>query len=206
MSTINLGIVYEPYPLELSELSSSIIDLTGTPPEKERVIAYDGPNEIVQLLVDAANWKHALSFIAVVLGGKFAASFATELGKQAAAEVWREKRNYYDAIKSNTIAPFQRIIKSIQALRAKNQTVTIAVKIPGTPRNAGLVLTSNDQTEIAWQIANVIRYAEEIERTVKKLLEENPHLLDSGQNADMSFAIDVLENGDVRILGITLTK
>lgn len=41
MSTINLGIVYEPYPLELSELSSSIIDLTGTPPEKERVIAYD---------------------------------------------------------------------------------------------------------------------------------------------------------------------
>lgn len=199
MTTVNLGIVYEPHPSELSELSSVLKEITNDEPQKERIIGYAGPNEVVQMLIDVASWPNALWSLALLFGGKFAISFATELGKLAATDVWKEKKNYYEAIKQNTAAPFLKLFNAIKALRTKEQTVTIAIKIPDTPRNAGLVLESNDPAEIAWQISNVIRCAEKIRDIIIKARSINPHLT-NGSNPDMSIVIEVLENGDVKVL------
>jgi hypothetical protein len=204
---INLGIVYEPHPAELKELSDSLIELTNTKPEQERIVGFAGPNEVVQLIIDSATWQNALYTLAMIFGGKFAASFSTELGKLVAGEVWKNKKNYYDAVKQKNAAPFLRLVKAIQDLRSKDQTITIAIKIPGTPRNAGLVITSDDPAEIAWQIANVTRCAEDIKKIILDARQNtNVEKYTVGSNPDLSIVIEVLENGDVRILDVTIVN
>jgi hypothetical protein len=204
---INIGIVYEPHPTELRELSNSLIELTTTEPEKEKIVGFAGPNEVVQLIVDAATWHNALWALAMIFGGKFAGSFSTEMGKLVAGEVWKNKKNYYEAVKQKTAVPFLRLFNAIQDLRSKDQTITIAVKIPGTPRNAGLVITSEDPAEIAWQLANVMRCADEITNIIMDARKNTTGLQYTiGDNPDMSLVIEVLENGDVKILDITIVK
>ena len=207
MSTIDLGIVYEPHPRELAELDDALVEITGAQPSREHVVGYAGPNEVVQILIDAATWKNALSSLAALFGGTFAISFANELGKQVASEVWKEKKNYYEAVKQASANSFLRVVAAIQALRAKEQTVTIAVRVPGTPRNAGLVLTSNDPAEIAWQISNVTRCSVEIVEVIQQAQAANPGQPPrNGNNPDLSIVIEVLDNGDVRVLGAVISK
>jgi len=207
MAPLNLGIVYEPHPQELANLSDVLTEISGTPPEKEQILGYAGPNEVVQILVDASTWQNALSGLAMLFGGIFTASFAQELGKQAASEVWKEKKNYYDAVKRMSAAPFYRLVSAIQALRQKDQTVTISVKTPSTPRNASLVITSDDPAEIAWQISNVTRCAREIHDIIPQITDADPQSpLRNGNNPDMSIVIEVLESGDVKVLGVVIKK
>jgi hypothetical protein len=200
MATVDLGIVYEPHPQEFAELRAALSELTGSAPGQERLFGYAGPNDVVQLLLDAATWQNVLAVLAASFGGAFAASFGKELGKLAAVEVWKEKRNYYDAVKRVTASSFLKFVAAIKAMREKDQTVTIAVRIPGTPRNAGLVITSDDPAEIAWQISNVTRCTVAIQRVIF----QSPGNPMDGDNPDKSIVIEVLENGDVRVLGVTI--
>lgn len=205
MTTINLGIVYEPHPTELSELGYALEEITGATPPKEKIVGYDGPNEVVQILIDAATWQNILACYAIKLGDTFLRSFSDELGKQAAAEVWKQKNNYYEALKRVSAAPFLKLAKSIQSLRKKNQIVTISVKIPNTPRNASLVITSDDPAVIIWQIANVTRCAGDIRDVIKKATEANPQSPPrNGKNPDMSIVLELFENGDLKILDTTI--
>ena len=203
--TVDLGIVYEAHPDELSELSSALKDITGVSPSKEKLVGYDGPNEVVQILIDSATWVSTLNIVASLLGGSFAVSFGNEIAKQAAAEVWKQKSNYYEAVKRLSAAPFLKLAKTIKALREKNQTVTVSVKIPNTPRNASLVISSDDPAVIIWQIANITRCAADIREVIAKAAEDSPQSPPcNGDNPDMSIVLELLENGDIKLLGITI--
>ena len=207
MSTISIGIVGERHPHELKELSDSLAEIINDKPQQERILGLAGPNEVVQLLIDAVTWKNALYSLALILGGKFAASFATELGKLTATKIWKEKKNYHEAFKKIISSPFHRFVNAIKALRTKNQTILITIKIPGTIRNASLALISDDPAEIAWQIANVIRCAEDIKDIVEAAKKTNPNenFLDRN-NPDMSVVIEVLDNGDVKVFDVIIKK
>jgi len=201
MKNVNLGIVYEPHPAELDELSAALSAVTQEQPVREIVFGFAGPNEVVQLIIDAATWQNALLTLSTLFGGKFAASFATELGKLSAAEVWKNRANYTDAIRSATAAPFVRIANAISELRKKEQTVTIAVRIPGTHRNAGLVITTDDPADIAWQFSNVARCAPRILDAVERHMEANPNTWLTGRNPDLSIEIKITRDGNIEILG-----
>ncbi len=206
MATIDLRIVYEPCPAELAELSAVLAEITSETPLKEEIPGLAGPNEFVQMLLDAATWQNALRCFAVTIGGVFASSFAKELGKHVEAEHWKNKENYYNALKKVTTGVLRRLVRAIQALRAKDQTVTIAIRIPGLSRNAGLLLTSDDEAVILWQIANVIRCAEQI-REIVTAAQATPGWARPGLlNRDFSIPVEVLDNGDVKVLGKVISK
>ena len=204
MSVINLGIFHEYRPTEIAELNEALFELTGDRPQKEEIEDFAGPNDVVQLLIDAANWQRILLIFSAIFG----AAFAAELGKLTAAEIWKEKRNYYEALKRGAAARLERVFQAIRALQEKEQTVTVAVKIPGAPRNAALALESDDLALIAWQIANVTRCAEEIRNIVDEACRENPDYPPTKHelNPDLSIVIKVLDNGDVEVLGKIIRK
>lgn len=205
MAILNLGIAENKFPEEVKELSFAIKEITNDEPQRVSVVALAGPNDFVQILIDILTWQKALFGLALILGGKFASSFASELGKLAANDVWKEKKNYYDAIKNKIAIPIQRLVDAIKKLREKDQSVTIAIKIPGTMRNAGLVLSSDDPAVLIWQIANVIRCADKIQKILIEARQANPDSFRSeGSNPDMSIVIEVLENGDVKVLDIII--
>ncbi len=206
MATFDLGIFYEPHPDELAEMSDAIVDLTGDEPQKEQVVGFAGPNDVVQILIDAENWQKVLLAIGTVFGW-FVLHFSQELGKLAAADVWKDKSKYYEVLRKTSAAPFHRLMRAIQALRAKHQTVSVAVKVPGTPRNAGLVLASDDPAEVAWQICNVVRCSVEIRAIVLATRQANPDSPPTtGDNPDMSIVIETLDDGRVRVLGEIIDK
>jgi hypothetical protein len=206
MSVIKLGIVYKPYPLEFAELQVALSEITKETSEEEDLIGLAGPNDVVQILIDALTWHKAIIFVAIIFGRKFVESFATELGKHTEAYFWKEKKNYSDAITQAIASPFIRVVNAIKTLRSKNQTITIAIKIQGTCRNAGLVLKSEDPAEIAWEMANVIRNAEKIQNIVIEAQRANPdNPIWSGDNPDKSIEVEILENGDIKVLGITIS-
>ncbi|MBX3373896.1 MAG: hypothetical protein KF817_08675 [Phycisphaeraceae bacterium] len=201
MTTISLGTVYEPHPREVAELSQAILSLTGEEPERRPIQGFAGPNDVVQILIDAATWPKALGAFGLLLGGKFAISFVSELGKRSAAEVWKNRENYAEALRRASAAPFKRLIEAIAALRQRDQTVTIAVWIPGTQRNAGLVITSEDPVEIIWEISNVARCAPQILEIVQRKRDASPYGEVDGRNPDSSIQIEIAQDGSISILG-----
>lgn len=203
MANIDLGIVYEPHPTELAEIEAALSVVTDGQPERKKLVGYAGPNDVVQLLIDAATWQNALSGLALIFGATFVRSFSGELGKLSATEVWKNRESYSDAVKQATAAPFNRLVVALNSFRNKGQTTTIAVRIEGTERNAGFILTSEDPSVVAWQMACITLCASEI----RQIVLDNPDLpwKDSG-NPDLSIKIDVLENGDISILGKTISK
>ena len=203
MANLDLGIVYEPHPEELAEIEAALSAIVDAQPEKERLVGYAGPNEVVQLLIDVATWQNALLGLATLFGAKFVGTFSAELGKLTANEVWKNKENYKSAVKHATAAPFRRLVAALNSFRRKSQTTTLAVKIEGTQRNAGLILTSEDPAVIAWQMGCVMICAEEI----RKIVLDNPDLpWRDFDNPDLSIKIEVLENGDVTIMGQAISK
>jgi hypothetical protein len=205
MSIINLGMVYKPSPAELEDLSASLAEAAGARPVEEKVQGLAGPNDILQLVIDAVNWKTALEVLGVFLGGRFLKSFADELGKQAGASLWKNKKHYYEAVKSTASSALRQFTDSIRAIRAKDQVVAVAIKIPGSGRNAGLVLTSDDDAELLWQIANVYRCAVEIAAIIEPMVGDPVAMQKSGTIA-VSVRVEVLENGDVRVFDQTIAK
>ena len=167
------------------------------------MIGYAGPNDVVQLLIDVATWQNALLGLATLFGAKFVGTFSAELGKLTATEVWKNKENYRNAVTQATAAPFRRLVAALNAFRRKSQTTTLAVKIEGADRNAGLILTSEDPAVIAWQMGCVMICAAEI----RKIVLDNPDLpWQDFDNPDLSIQIKVLDNGDVTIMGQTISK
>jgi len=209
MSQIDLGIVYKPHPQELHELSNALTEFTGSTPVEEKLFSFAGPNEVVQIILDAASWMNILKGLALILGGKFAASFVSELGKQAAItsiDFWKDKKNYPNAIKGENSAAFFKFIEAIKSLREKNQTITIAVKLPGTPRNAGLILKTDNSSELAWQLACIALKTEQIQQLYLEIEKSENRMQKTGNNPDMSIELELMDNGDVKFLGQTLSS
>jgi hypothetical protein len=205
VASIDLGVAYELGQPELAELSNALQDITGQLPEKHQVASFAGPNEVVQLLLNAATWQNALSALAAIFGGAFVA----ELGKLSAGDIWKNKENFSEALRRVANSKFFRVVSAIQALRKKNIIVTVAVQVKNTPRNAGLIIVSDDPAEIGWQIANIARCAEDIQRIVQRVQAAggvNYNLPPGIGNEDISIKVEVLENGDVRVLGVTIQK
>src|ERR1700722_19503439 len=202
MAAIDLGIVYEPYPAELAELSAALTEMTGEVPTKIKLPGLGGPNEGVQIFVNLSSGEViGIGGLALLLRSEF----LKELTKQAVAELWKNKAIFFAAIKKAASETLGRLAKSIGAIRAKDQTVVVAVKMPGDTRNAGLLLTSDDEAEIAWAMLQIDRHAERIREVSSRGVQADPVAVAADRgNPDSSIAIEVLENGDLKMLGIVI--
>lgn len=204
MSRIDLGIVYKPHPKELLKLNEALTEFTGDCPQEKILIGLAGPNEVVQIILNATSWMNIIKFLSIFLGGKFAASYVSELGKQAAVksmEHWQNKRNYLDLSKRGGSSSFIKLSTTIKALREKGQTITIAVKLPGSLRNAGLIITTDNTSEIAWQLACLALKTEIVQNIYLEIIKNGENLKQTGDNSDMSLEIKLTDNGDIIFLG-----
>lgn len=202
MRKIELGIVYKPYPEELEEFTLAVSKLTGLTPSEEKLFGFAGPNDVVQIILDAASWALVLKGTVAFLGGKFLSSYISELGKHAALKTIEAFQAKESNSESNIDADsFMELVVAIKKLREKGQTVTIAVKLPDTPRNAGFIIETDDPREIAKQISFIAIHTEEIQNSYQAIINKGGKVPRTGNNPDMSLKIELLENGDVTFLG-----
>ncbi|KPZ66627.1 hypothetical protein AN392_00066 [Pseudoalteromonas sp. P1-16-1b] len=202
MALINIGLVYEPCPNEIKSLESIIVSITNTAPEKEKIVGLDGPNEIVQLIFEAANWQNIL---AIFLGSSFLKSFGSELGKQAASALIKktisedsEKPEASDEA-SGGVNDMLEVIKKLQE---KGQMVTFSVKIEGSPRNASILIGNPSDRQEIYKICMVALYAEEIQEYLTEMIaSDRRKFLSFWEPPTFSMPIEVLENGSIIVAG-----
>ncbi|MBU3003651.1 hypothetical protein [Paraglaciecola arctica] len=204
MSHIELGIVYHPCPEELEEFSSAVSKLTGLTPREEKLFGFAGPNEVVQIILDTVSWALLFKGSAAFLGTKFLSSYVSELGKQAATKTIETFGSKEDKDKEI----FLELVEAIIKLRQKGQTVTVAVKLIDTPRNAGFVIETEDPKEIAEQMSLVALYTEDIQKRYEELKREDDKVSKTGNNPDMSLKIEITDGGKVLLMGneVVLSK
>lgn len=202
--SVKVATVYEPCPTEINDLKLALTDVFHETPQDKRIGGFAGPNEVVQILVDSATWQTALGGLALLFGGSFALSFSTELGKQVATDVWKNRANYAEAMKRASAAPFKRLVESLAALRRKKQTTTVSIEVPNSVRNASIVITSEDPEEVAWQMSLTILHTEEVLEVVREVV----LFADPGgkTNPDLSIVLEILPTGDMKVLGRTIKK
>jgi hypothetical protein len=94
-----------------------------SPPERQKVCDLAGPNNILQLVLDAASW----TTLAKVTVGAFAAAFIAQTGKNAADALWNNPKKLTNWLQSAPGKSFGRLLNAIRSAIGKECTVSLAV-------------------------------------------------------------------------------
>jgi Uma2 family endonuclease len=124
----------------------------------------DGPS-FVQLVADAVQWITPLKAAATV--------FLSQLAKNAADEVWKNKAHLYRILKDTSVDPLYRLVRALaQAKRelSAHTRVVIGLPIPQEYLGTLLALETVDEVELAWTIANFVDKVDKINNRLQQEL------------------------------------
>jgi Uma2 family endonuclease len=125
----------------------------------------DGPS-FVQLVADAVQWITPLKAAAIV--------FLSQLAKNAADEVWKNKAHLYRILKDTSVDPLYRLVRALAQAKREVSThtrVVIGLPIPQEYLGTLLALETVDEVELAWTIANFVDKVDKINNRLQQELE-----------------------------------
>jgi hypothetical protein len=154
--------------------------------------------EFVQLLSDAAQWFDPLKVAVTV--------FLSQLAKEAAKDVWKHKTKIAIALKDVAVTPLRVISSSISRLLISRPRgtlhITIGLPWPDNYFGAWMDITTSDEQQIAWIVANFVIHAERIQQAIQN--EMNGDRRPSGAVSltfqdDGSFLLRWMDSKDLQI-------
>lgn len=124
--------------------------------------AADAPS-LLQLLANAIEWLHPLKVAATI--------FLSQLAKEAATDLWKNKKKIGVLLKDASIKPIKIVAAAIsKALKSSEHQKThfsIGLSIPDDYFGTAFTFTDEDEEEIAWVVSNFIIRVEQIDKAVQ---------------------------------------
>ncbi len=158
-----------------------------------------GPNELLQVVVDAEYWERVLAALFLALGTA-GVSFSHRIGAHLADEVWHKRAELTHALKSVPASALAKLVEILRQTRAKGNTIsaTIPHKI-NTVRNAGLVITAEAPGDIVAQLAVFAGKAKAIEAFLNQVVSGEGRFLSLSTNPDCSTRVEINADGKIVI-------
>lgn len=154
------------------------------------VKAAEGPS-FIQLVAEVFQWITPLRAAATI--------FLGQLAKNAADDVWKHKHEIASALKKTAVAPLQKLVTAVSRLRTSmgpETNIYIGLPVPDQFWCTRLSVATRDEAETAWQLANFINQADEIEKAVQRLLADGhkpPGLVELVLDENRAFRLRWLE-------------
>lgn len=158
--SMQIGYVYPDPPTDkILELQNILIELSEVPAETKKLIGLAGPNEIVQIIADAATWVLVVS----VFYGK---AFLEQLGKNHA--------NSLPKLTDKISQLAKLLIQKIHELQKAGYEVDLALPVPlPSARNVFVRIDSNKPEDILKLIILMGENAPKIEASIARILDES---------------------------------
>jgi hypothetical protein len=140
--------------------------------QQEVFKAADGPSSF-QLVADFITWSTVFKAAATA----FLLPFLSQLGKNAADDLWKHKAEFAAKLRELVVQPLHFLSSAIAGLNrqlvSRRKIVQIGLPIPDIYWGTILRIDSEDEVEVAWMLAHFILKAEAIHETVAKLIDED---------------------------------
>ena len=189
MSEIKIGLVDRLPPQLFNELNEFMFAETGHRPEEVRMHGLAGPNHFLQFfLIDMQPvW---------VFLGPYTAGKILDAGIDV---VFAHKKEFVKLIAAAGLGKLKVLSSIFRKIRNEGYTVSLAVHVPGSVRNAGWVFSSDDDEEFAWHLLQISNNAKQIQSFAAKLVETSDPSLEGQLNPDCSLIIEVDDDGTISL-------
>lgn len=125
--------------------------------------ASGGPT-FIQVLADLATWEIVLK-ISVT-------AFLAEFSKQAAQDLWKNKKKFIDVLSTQVCKPLKFLTKSISKAKEKfsyDGTVTIGLSFPDDHFGSVVGFETKNEEEIVFKIVLFINNLKKINKTIEEI-------------------------------------
>jgi len=145
---------------ELSELKNALEEAVGVPVGEQKVIPLGGPNHVVQILIDAAALRAAVTATMVKLGGTAAVGWYLKTVLEPLVK--RQGEWIRDNLPKLCAEGFERVATALKAARARGLNTSIGVSLPGHTRGATFKLDTDDPDRVNHAVTLIAYHAEDI--------------------------------------------
>ena len=161
-------------PQEVREaLKSEAAPLVQIEDVREVVLLSADPPSFIKILAEAMDWSLPLKAAVGI--------FLSQLAKNAAEDLWKNKVNVAKALASTAASPIRKLVGAfmkVSGFSAKPLTLAIGIPLPDDRFGAAVTLPVNSTEDLAVTLAIFVYHAQEIEHSLQKQFSAGKKSLD----------------------------